>query len=87
MNGFKATSKKTHTDDDGKAGEKEVEMSIVNGNDDKHAIRMTNVFAKWSENAGDDSLSDVNIDVEKGRLLAVIGPVGAGKVGSLTSGF
>jgi ABC-type transport system involved in cytochrome bd biosynthesis fused ATPase/permease subunit len=59
---------------------KEMEMGIMNGNDDKYAIRMTNVYAKWSENAGEDSLSNLNIDVEKGRLLAIIGPVGAGKV-------
>ena len=71
--------------EDGEIGEnnvsKEVEMEVMNnGNDEKYAIRMKNVSAKWSEKSGEDSLSKLNIDVENGRLLAIIGPVGAGKV-------
>lgn len=50
------------------------------GSDDGSAIRITNATAKWSENSGEDSLSNVSVTVQKGQLLAIIGPVGAGKV-------
>lgn len=85
VNGIVKEASKMNNPDENKVSSengvsKEVEMTIMNGNDEKYAIRMTNVYAKWSEKSGDDSLSNVNINVEKGRLLAIIGPVGAGKV-------
>ena len=81
----KTTPKMTAGPDDDKVCDnnvsKEVEMAVMNnGNDDEYALRMTNVYAKWSENSGDDSLSNLNVSVKKGQLLAIIGPVGAGKV-------
>lgn len=50
------------------------------GSDDGSAIRIINASAKWSENSGEDSLCNVSVNVQKSQLLAVIGPVGAGKV-------
>ena len=88
INGIKVASSKVTANSNDKNFKdsdaiKDVEMAVMNGNgnNDKYAIRMTNVCAKWSENSGEDSLSNLNIDVEQGRLLAIIGPVGAGKVG------
>lgn len=43
-------------------------------------ICFKNVFAKWDFSATDDTLSNINLTLDHGRLLAVIGPVGAGKV-------
>ena len=41
-------------------------------------IRLNNVSAQWSKE--ETTLSDVNLEVQKGKLVAVIGSVGAGKV-------
>lgn len=45
----------------------------------KDAIMMDNVCAKWSKNNSDLALENVNINVPRGYLLGVIGPVGSGK--------
>lgn len=81
INGIK-TSKKVAESNENKIGLKqETEMEIFSyGNNDGSAIRITNATAKWSENSSENSLSNVSVNVEKGRLLAIIGPVGAGKV-------
>ena len=38
------------------------------------------VTAKWSNTTEDNTLNDVSFSVKAGELLAVVGPVGAGKV-------
>lgn len=80
--------------------EKETEMQTMNvannithasddslASDSKYSLNITGATAKWSENSTEDSLSDVSTKVEKGRLLAIIGPVGAGKVSFQWSKF
>lgn len=43
-------------------------------------IIITNATAKWTDAQTENSLENINLTVVPGRLVAVIGPVGAGKV-------
>lgn len=47
---------------------------------DNFGIDVLNASAKWILNQPDNSLNNINLSVRPGRLVAVIGPVGAGKV-------
>lgn len=43
-------------------------------------IVVSNATAKWTDAQTENSLENINLTVRPGRLVAVIGPVGAGKV-------
>jgi ABC-type multidrug transport system fused ATPase/permease subunit len=43
-------------------------------------IRITNATAQWSSVSHEKTLNKVTVDIKPGMLVAVIGPVGAGKV-------
>ncbi|CAI6361191.1 unnamed protein product [Macrosiphum euphorbiae] len=43
------------------------------------SIVVSNATAKWSDNQTDNTLENINLTVRPGRLVAIIGPVGAGK--------
>ena len=43
-------------------------------------IRVSDVTAKWSEDLNENALTNVSLDVKPGGLVAIIGPVGSGKV-------
>jgi len=43
-------------------------------------IDVLNASAKWVLNQPDNSLNNINLTVRPERLVAIIGPVGAGKV-------
>nr|CAD7259451.1 unnamed protein product [Timema shepardi] len=44
-------------------------------------VTMSHVTAKWFSESVENTLTNINLTVKPGRLLAIIGPVGAGKVG------
>lgn len=46
-------------------------------------LLVRNATAKWLEAQNSNSLENVNLKVASGRLVAIIGPVGAGKVCAL----
>ncbi|CAH1736130.1 unnamed protein product [Aphis gossypii] len=46
---------------------------------DNFGIDVLNASAKWILNQPDNCLNNINLSVRPGRLVAVIGPVGAGK--------
>jgi ABC-type glutathione transport system ATPase component len=46
----------------------------------KKGIRIISITAKWNEDLAENTLTDVSLDVKSGELVAVIGPVGSGKV-------
>lgn len=52
--------------------------------DDKESndlgIVVSDVTAKWTKSQTDNTLENINLRVSLGRLVAIIGPVGAGKV-------
>lgn len=43
-------------------------------------IVMKNVSASWTTNAIANTLHNINIEIQPGKLYAVVGSVGAGKV-------
>jgi ABC-type transport system involved in cytochrome bd biosynthesis fused ATPase/permease subunit len=43
-------------------------------------VVVNNATAKWSDTQTENSLENINLTVIPGRLVGVIGPVGAGKV-------
>jgi len=43
-------------------------------------IVVSNVSAKWTDSQTDNTLENINLTVRAGRLVSIIGPVGAGKV-------
>jgi len=43
-------------------------------------VAFSNVTAKWSVTQSNNSLENINITATPNRLVAIIGPVGAGKV-------
>jgi len=74
---------------------KDVEMSNINNKNcienttgnkegidelDNFGIDILKASAKWILNQPDNSLNNINLTVRPGRLVAIIGPVGAGKV-------
>lgn len=46
----------------------------------KLGIVISNVSAKWMSDQPENSLSNINLVIRPGRLVAIIGPVGGGKV-------
>lgn len=58
--------------------------NVDNENDTEHSndlgIVVSNATAKWTDAQTENSLENINLTVIPGRLVAIIGPVGAGKV-------
>jgi ATP-binding cassette subfamily C (CFTR/MRP) protein 4 len=48
--------------------------------DQKYGVYIRNGSAKWIPNSITDTLTHIRICVKPGKLCAVIGPVGSGKV-------
>lgn len=46
----------------------------------KSGIIVSEATAKWTAAQTENSLENINLTVTPGRLVAIIGPVGAGKV-------
>lgn len=63
-------------------------LSAENGGDTREFTRssmndvvvFSNVTAKWADDQTNNTLDNINLTVELGRLVAVVGSVGAGKV-------
>ena len=46
-------------------------------------VKIINMTAKWYEDLPGNTLTNVSMDVGPGKLVAIIGPVGSGKVHSV----
>jgi ABC-type multidrug transport system fused ATPase/permease subunit len=46
----------------------------------KTGIKIAGITARWTEDLPENTLTDVSVDVRAGELVAVVGPVGSGKV-------
>lgn len=64
--------------------DKVIPNNVDNQNDIEQSndlgIVISNATAKWTDAQTDNSLENINLTVRPGRLVAIIGPVGAGKV-------
>lgn len=64
------------------------DLTTVNDDDEKKdfqnlnsfGIVVSNATAKWTYNQPDNTLENINLNIEPGRLVAIIGSVGSGKV-------
>lgn len=54
--------------------------NITSTNTNEKGIVVTCATAKWCNDQIDNTLEKVNLIIRPGRLVAIIGPVGAGKV-------
>ena len=52
----------------------------IDEQDKKYGVYIRNGSAKWTPNTIADTLTNINLCVKPGKLCAVIGPVGSGKV-------
>lgn len=63
--------------------------NLVDENDTEESndlgIVVSNATAKWTDAQTENSLENINLIVIPGRLVAIIGPVGAGKVSKIIS--
>lgn len=46
---------------------------------EKDLINIKNMTVKWKASSTDTALSDINMNVARGELIGIIGPVGSGK--------
>ncbi|CAK9828615.1 ABC transporter C family member 4 [Anthophora retusa] len=54
-------------------------------NEEPYAVQMINVTAKWEPGQSENTLAGVNLELQKGKMYAVIGMVGAGKTSFLSA--
>lgn len=66
--------------DDSQKDDSLVPTNGVIPNKDADGIFLEQVTAKWIGEQSDNTLTDINLSVIPGKLTAIIGPVGAGKV-------
>lgn len=59
-------------------------INSINRNDTEQlsdfGVVISNATAKWSDTQTYNTLENINLTAKPGRLVAIIGPVGAGKV-------
>lgn len=54
-------------------------------NQETYAVKMSHLTAKWEPSQSENTLEDVNLEIQKGKIYAVIGMVGAGKSSFLSA--
>ncbi|XP_043594439.1 ATP-binding cassette sub-family C member 4-like isoform X2 [Bombus pyrosoma] len=54
-------------------------------NQETYAVNMSHLTAKWEPSQSENTLEDVNLEIQKGKIYAVIGMVGAGKSSFLSA--
>lgn len=82
-----SNSDQTPSHEDGESIKKFDKFVPENSHNDSEALAInnseiviTNATAKWSDGQSNNSLENINLTIRPGRLVAIIGPVGAGKV-------
>jgi ABC-type multidrug transport system fused ATPase/permease subunit len=64
-------------------GESKVSNKIIDdesGTKQCFGVEFLNVSAKWAVSQANNTLENINLFTKPNRLIAIIGPVGAGKV-------
>ena len=55
--------------------------TIVTNDDNKNdTVTLEKVTGKWNKDENEDTLANINLNLKSGQLVAIIGPVGSGKV-------
>ncbi|KAF5287552.1 hypothetical protein FQA39_LY15881 [Lamprigera yunnana] len=54
------------------------EHSFIHSNK-TYSVKIDNGIAKWDNTSSDNTFENLNIDIKKGSVVAIIGPVGSGK--------
>ncbi|XP_050581654.1 ATP-binding cassette sub-family C member 4-like isoform X2 [Bombus affinis] len=54
-------------------------------NQETYAVKMSHLTAKWEPSQSENTLEDANLEIQKGKIYAVIGMVGAGKSSFLSA--
>ncbi|XP_012169298.1 ATP-binding cassette sub-family C member 4 isoform X1 [Bombus terrestris] len=54
-------------------------------NQETYAVKMNHLTAKWEPSQSENTLEGVNLEIQKGKIYAVIGMVGAGKSSFLSA--
>ena len=55
--------------------------TVTANNDGKaDTVTLEKVTGKWNKDEKEDTLSNINMNMKSGQLIAIIGPVGSGKV-------
>jgi ABC-type multidrug transport system fused ATPase/permease subunit len=60
--------------------EQEADLHASVKDKSKRGLFLTNAVAKWSEESHDPTLNNISVHLNPGKLVAIIGPVGSGKV-------
>ena len=62
--------------------------SITANEDGKsETVVLEKVTGKWNKDENEDTLTNIDLSLKSGQLIAIIGPVGSGKVCSLFDSF
>ncbi|XP_068628290.1 probable multidrug resistance-associated protein lethal(2)03659 [Battus philenor] len=61
------------------SGEEDEEELATRVEEDARGVRLKHATAKWIASHAENTLTDMSLTIKPGKLIAVIGPVGAGK--------
>ncbi|CAK1548503.1 unnamed protein product [Leptosia nina] len=61
------------------SGEEDTEELVTRVEEDARGVRLKHATAKWIVSHSENTLTDMSLTIKPGKLIAVIGPVGAGK--------
>jgi ABC-type multidrug transport system fused ATPase/permease subunit len=60
--------------------EKEADLQASEKDKSKRGLFLTKAVAKWSEESHEPTLNNISVHLTPGKIVAIIGPVGSGKV-------
>ena len=59
----------------------------ANEDGESETVTLEKVSGKWNKDENEDTLTNIDLSLKSGQLIAIIGPVGSGKVCSLFYSF
>jgi len=77
---MKATDTKEKTIDEKKASNITIDDESATEQLKNFGVALLNVSAKWTDSQPNNTLDNINLITDPNRLVAIVGPVGAGKV-------
>jgi len=77
---MKATDTKNKIIDEEKASNIAIDDKSATEQLKHFGVALFNVSAKWTDSQPNNTLDNINLITKPNRLVAIVGPVGAGKV-------